>query len=118
MHSHGAQELTQCKSREGDMLVREAGTVLKKMASLLQKLEMIRDCETTIKIKFALFRGVGRGGREENCPKMLFFLGNAMTIKFRDCKLYCREILLSWRRLLDHHEQKPFHTWSLGGGEA
>ena len=29
------------------------------------------------KIKFALFRGVGRGGREENCPKMLFFLGNA-----------------------------------------
>ena len=40
-----------------------------------------RDCETTIKIKFSPFRGVGRGGREENCPKTLFLLGNAMTIK-------------------------------------
>ena len=44
--------------------------------------KMLRDCETTIKIKFTLFRGVGRGGREENCPKTLFFSGNAMTIKF------------------------------------
>ena len=40
---------------------------------------LVRDCETTIKIKFALFGGVGRGGREVNCPKTLFFLGNAMT---------------------------------------
>ena len=34
-------------------------------------------CETTIKIKFALLRAVGCGGREENCPKSLFSLGNA-----------------------------------------
>ena len=35
-----------------------------------------RDCETTMKIKFAFLKGVGRGGREENCPKTLFFLGS------------------------------------------
>ena len=61
----------------------------------------LRDCETTIKIKFALFRGVELGGREESCPKKLFFLGNAMTIQFWKCRFCCREILLSWRRLLD-----------------
>ena len=32
----------------------------------------IRDGETTIKIKFAVLRG----GREENRPKTLFFVGN------------------------------------------
>ena len=40
----------------------------------------IRESETTIKIKFALFRGGGgQGGREENCPKRFFFMGNVMT---------------------------------------
>ena len=43
---------------------------------------IIRDGETTIKIKFALFRGVGLGGRKENRPKTLFLVGNATTIKF------------------------------------
>ena len=42
----------------------------------------LRDGETTIKIKFALLRGVGLGGGEENRPKTLFFVGNATTIKF------------------------------------
>ena len=42
----------------------------------------IRDSETTIKIKFAILRGVGLRGREENRPKTLFFTGNATTIKF------------------------------------
>ena len=63
----------------------------------------IRDGETTIKIKFALLRGVGLGGREQNRPKTLFFfffVGNATTIKFWKCKFYCREVLLSLRRLL------------------
>ena len=46
-------------------------------------------------------RGVGLGDREENCPKTLFFVGNATTIKFWKCKFYCREILLSLRRLLE-----------------
>ena len=41
-----------------------------------------RDGETTIKIKFSLLRGGGLGGREENCPKTLFFMGNATTIEF------------------------------------
>ena len=40
-------------------------------------------------------RGGIRGG-EENRPKMLFVLGNAWM-----CKLYCREIVLSLRRLLE-----------------
>ena len=43
---------------------------------------LIRDGETTIKIKFALLRGVGVGAREENRPKTLDFVGNATTIKF------------------------------------
>ena len=42
----------------------------------------LRDGETTIKIKFSLFEGRGLGGREENRPKMLVFVGNATTIKF------------------------------------
>ena len=42
----------------------------------------LRDGETTIKIKFALLRGVGLGDREENRPKTLYFVGNATTIKF------------------------------------
>ena len=58
-----------------------------------------REGETTIKMKFALLRGVGTGGTGENRPKTLFFVGNA-TIKFWKCKFYCREILLSLRRLL------------------
>ena len=32
----------------------------------------LRESETTIKIKFALFGGVGKGAREENCPKCFF----------------------------------------------
>ena len=42
----------------------------------------IRDGETTIKIKFSLLIGGGLGGREENLPKTLVFVGNATTIKF------------------------------------
>ena len=47
------------------------------------------------------FSFLNGGDREVNCPEMLFFIGNATTIEFRKCKLYCREILLSLRRLLD-----------------
>ena len=47
----------------------------------LHKNTCFRDGETTIKIKFALLRGVGLGGREENRTKMLFFVGNATTIE-------------------------------------
>ena len=37
----------------------------------------------TIEIKFAFLRRGGCwGGREENHPKTLFFVGDAMTIKF------------------------------------
>ena len=39
-----------------------------------------RDGEMTIKIKFSLLRGGGLGGREENRPKTLVFVGNAATI--------------------------------------
>ena len=42
----------------------------------------------------------GLGGREENRLKMLVFVRIATTIKFRKCKFYSREILLSLRRLL------------------
>ena len=44
--------------------------------------ETLRDGETTIKIKFSLFEGGVLGGREENRPKTLVFVGNARKIKF------------------------------------
>ena len=50
---------------------------------------IFRDSETTRKIKFALLMGVGRGGREENCPKTLGFLG-----KRHDNKIWKLQILL------------------------
>ena len=43
----------------------------------------LRESETTIKIKFALFRGGGLGrGAGRKLSKTLFFMGNVMTIKF------------------------------------
>ena len=42
----------------------------------------VKDGETTIKMKFALLRGVGHAGREGNRSKTLHFVGNATTIKF------------------------------------
>ena len=53
-----------------------------------------RDAETTILIKFAFWRGLGRGKITENCPKTLFFMGNSMTIKFGNfgnfiCQKFC-----------------------------
>ena len=53
------------------------------------------------KNKICAFRGGGwAGGQGGKLSKMLFFVGNATTIKFWKWKFYCREILLSWRRLL------------------
>ena len=49
-----------------------------------------RDGETTIKIKFALLRGVGLGGREENRPKNTAFHG-----KCHDKQILKVQILLS-----------------------
>ena len=49
----------------------------------------LRDGETTIEITFSVLRG-GTLGREESRPKLLFFLGKAMTIKFWKCKFYRR----------------------------
>ena len=40
----------------------------------------IRDGEPTIKKTFCVFEGVGLGGREDNCPKTLFLLGNVIDI--------------------------------------
>ena len=52
---------------------------------------IFRDDETSIKIKFALFRGVGIGGGEENRPKTLFFFRG----KRHDNKILKVQILLS-----------------------
>ena len=70
----------------------------------------LRDSETTIKIKISLLRGGGLGGREENRPETLFFMGNATTIEFRKWEFYCREILLSWRRLLNDLHLTSFNS--------
>ena len=43
---------------------------------------IIRESETTIKIKFALFRWGWAGGQGGKWSKTLFFMGNATTIKF------------------------------------
>ena len=52
------------------------------------------------KNKSFAFEGGGLWGREKNRPKTLVFVGNATTIKFWKWTFYCREILLSLRRLL------------------
>ena len=67
----------------------------------------IRESEMTIKIKFALFRGGWAGGQGGKLSKTLFFMGNVMTIKFWKWKCCCREILLSWRRLLENLQAWP-----------
>ena len=43
-------------------------------------------------------RGSGRGGKfTENCPKMLLFLGNSMTIKFRNfANFIVRNFVVIW----------------------
>ena len=62
---------------------------------------LLRDGETTTKIKFAFSGGgVVHGGQGGRSAENAVFLGNATTIKFRSCKCCCREILLSLRRLL------------------
>ena len=48
------------------------GTVLRRLRRRGSEKAVSRKSETTIKIKFALFRGGGKGGREENCPKRYF----------------------------------------------
>ena len=49
----------------------------------------------------------GQRGKREIVPKRFY----AMTIKFRKCKLYSREIVLSLRRLLENHHLALF-GWS------
>ena len=56
-------------------------TPCQRLAKFVSKI--VRDAETTILVKFAVFEGVGEGEIYENCPKMLCFSwGNSMTIKF------------------------------------
>ena len=44
---------------------------------------LIRDAETTILLKFAFWKGWGRGNFMENCPKTPFF-----PEKFHDNKIW------------------------------
>ena len=54
----------------------------------------LRESETTIKIKFALFRGGGQGGREENCPKRYFFRGKRHDNKILKVKMLLSRIFV------------------------
>ena len=55
---------------------------LRSVSILSMLAEKVRDGGTTMK-KNWLFEGRGLGGREENRPKRcVFFVGNAMTIKY------------------------------------
>ena len=59
------------------------------------------------KNKICIFQGGGwAGGQRGKLSKTLFFVGNATTIKFWKWIFYCREILLSWRRLLNARKSK------------
>ena len=60
-----------------------------------------RDGQTTIKTKLRFSGGVGHSGQTGKSSKTLFFVGNVTTIKLKNCKFYCRDILLSLRRLLE-----------------
>ena len=53
------------------------------------------------KNKICAFQGGWAGRQGGKLSKTLFFIGNVMTIKFWKWTFYRREILLSWRRLLD-----------------
>ena len=69
---------------------------------LLWILPRIRESETTIKIKFAFFGG-GAGGAERKIAQNSIFHGKRHDNNFLKVNFYCREILLSWRRLLQKH---------------
>ena len=56
--------------------------------------------------KIFAFWGGGISGQRGKSSKMLFFVGNSTTIKFWNCKFYCREILLSLHRLLDDQQSR------------
>ena len=77
----------------------------------------LRGGETTIKIEFSLLRGVGLGGREENRPNTLFFVGSATTPKFESANFIVEKFCCHWQApTLDL--QRPFFLsdnsiWSL-----
>ena len=79
----------------GRRKTRRAQTQVLKRAP--QKSAKVRDAETTILIKFAFWRRLGRGTFTENCPKTLFFLGNSMTIKFGNfANFIVRNFVVIW----------------------
>ena len=59
------------------------------------------NAETTILIKFAFWRGLGRGEIEGKLSKTAVFLGKFHDNKiWKICKVYCQKNVLSFRRLL------------------
>ena len=66
------------------------------------------------KNKICAFQGGWAGGQRGKLAKTLLFMGNVMTIRFRKWKFYCREILLSWRRLLVRRESRTEFSGPLG----
>ena len=54
----------------------------------------------SLRVLFLVCRGPLGGAERKIIQKTLFLVGNAVTIKFRKCKFYCRSILLL-RRLLN-----------------
>ena len=59
-------------------------------AAVAQTIAMqFRDSETTIKTTFAVWRGVGIGGRAEIVSKCFLLLGNTMTKMLEKCKFDC-----------------------------
>ena len=67
---------------------------------LRRALRRFRESETTIKIKFALFRGGGQGGREENCQKNAIFHGKRHDNIILNVKLLLSRNFVVMRRAL------------------
>ena len=76
----------------------------------------VRDAETTILIKFAFWRGLGRGKNYRKLSKTLFFLGNSMTIKFGNfANFIVRNFVVIWeapkpRTIVKSKNFSPFYA--------
>ena len=76
---------------------------------LVKRGHIVRDGETTIKIKFAVLRGWAFGGREENRPKNAVFRGKRHDNKILKVRILLSRILLSLLRR-SHDKATPWKS--------
>ena len=90
-------------ARNSQKVARQTSTLVgsfragQRTSKFVKKCQKFRDAETTILIKFAFWRGLGRGNFTKIVPKRCFFLGNSMTIKFGNfANFIVRNFVVIW----------------------